>query len=369
MTTYAVDLFAGARGWDLFEAELGLETVGIEVDADAVGTSSAAGFKTIQADVRDYGPQDFPEATALIGSPPCQTFSTAGKGVGRRALADVYAAAAELVAVGRLDYAKFSDERTGLVLEPLRWVLEAHKAGRPYRWVALEQVPSVLAVWRVMAGYLGELGYSVAVGNLYAEQYGVPQTRRRAFLVARLGGEARLPAPTHSRFYVRTKDRLDPGLRKWVSMSEALGWSGSDMIGFPRIADRNDRITLGGVEYRARDLRSGDEPAFALTEKARSWLRWRNEWLFCPTNVRSHSAIRRTHEPAPTLAFGHERPRWIHAEVADPVRVTTSEAAVLQGFPADYPWQGFKTKQFHQIGNAVPPPLARAVLAEAMGLA
>ena len=48
------------------------------------------------------------------------------------------------------------------------------------------------------------------------------------------------------------------------------------------------------------------------------------------------------------------------------VRVTVEQAAILQGFRPDYPWQGARTAQFRQIGNAVCPPLVRRVLDEAM---
>ena len=64
---------------------------------------------------------------------------------------------------------------------------------------------------------------------------------------------------------------------------------------------------------------------------------------------------------------GHHDETESGSQQRDAVRVTVEEAATLQGFPADFPWRGSRTAQFRQVGNAVPPPLARAILAALLG--
>lgn len=148
-------------------------------------------------------------------------------------------------------------------------------------------------------------------------------------------------------------------IRAAITVDKALGWP-AGMVGFPRRADGGARVEIDGVAYRARDLFDVGSPAQTVTEKARSWQRR----AFVATNIRANSAVRGEHEPAPTLAFGHERPQWVDADAASGVRgvpVTPSEAGQLQSFRADYPWHGLPSSQFQQIGNAVPPLLAQAI--------
>jgi DNA (cytosine-5)-methyltransferase 1 len=119
MTDTAHDLFAGPGGWDVAARDLGIDVTGVELDHDACETRRAAGLATIEDSVTDHGPADLGRAEGLIGSPPCQTFSIAGSGSGRLALARVLDGVKALEAGEAPLMAAHDDPRTALVLEPL----------------------------------------------------------------------------------------------------------------------------------------------------------------------------------------------------------------------------------------------------------
>jgi len=318
-----VDLFAGPGGLDVGAAWLGIPVTGIELDANACKTRSAAGLETIQDDVRAHGPSNFRDSTVLAGGPPCQTFTVAGAGSGRRALDAVIRRVAELENSRDAESApnEFADERTGLVFEPMRWALLALRASRPFSAIVLEQVPAVLPIWEAFGDVLERNGYGVAHGILRSEEFGVPQTRRRAILIARLDDRnVKLPTPTHQRFRksVAAQGAFElPELQPCVSMAVALS--------------RKTKFTVvsnygSGGDPRNRGQRHSDEPSATVTGKImRNRLR---------------------------LADGVEG------------RLSHHEAGVLQTFPPDFPWRGSDIGQ--QIGNAIPPRLAVHVLAQAL---
>lgn len=325
-TTTALDLFAGT-GWGVACRRLGIREMGVELMPEAVATRTANGMPTIYHDVWEglVGKLFVPFYSRLIASPPCQTFSLAGSGAGRAALDAVleairlgaYKRPAELVAFGE-EY----DPRTALVLTPLAHVWR----DRP-EYVVLEQVPTVLPVWHAYADVMTDLGYDVKVAILHAEQYGAPQTRKRAILVGRLGGPVALPTPTHSRYYQNDPTRLDNGVLPWVSAGRALGMSEE-----------------GGSLYHG---------------------------------VQKNSARRPLWQPAATIAFGHDRKSvgFAKSDEGDHlalraakregrfVPITAEQAATLQTYPAGFEWVGNPYSTYLQIGNAVPPLLAQAVLA------
>lgn len=401
-----LDLFAGPGGWSRALTVLGERDVGLEWDQWACKTRAAAGQLTIRTDVAMYPVWPWVGRTyGLIASPPCQAWSMAGKRLGLLDQPLVHQAVADL-AQGRDTreslLASCQDDRSLLAAEPMRYLAALNTAGEP-EWIVMEEVPDVLPLWRQYAAILRAWGFSVWTGILNAADYGVPQTRRRAILLASRVRTAEPPAPTHAQA-AEPESLFGPGRAQWVSMATALGWGATDRPvptvcagggpgggpePFPSGSrktrtDARDRGTwtprattntpLPQQERSGRPAPSGvrDSHPFArrATAEAHRW-----SWSL-RSNNQANATIRPLSEPAGTLFFGHRVNEcvWV-PEPAEPggakadetvpesIRITAREAGLLQTFPADYPWAGNKGQQFAQIGNAVPPRLAAHLLA------
>ena len=262
------------------------------MDPDACRTRSRAGHKTIQADIAETSPSLFAGRTVgLIASPPCQDFSSAGN---------------------RKGVAGTSGHLVGQVI---RW---ADKLSPD--WIALEEVPSVLPIWNDFSEHFRATGYSTWVGIMNAADYGVPQTRKRAVLIASRSRVVTQPIQTHSNDDTST-------LRRWLPIASVVSHDPRD-----RVLSTGRDWKKGGTRDDAQRV-SFDRPCPTITRQASAW-----QW-------------RRTDRSNP-----------------DPIRFSLTEALAFQSFPHGYPVFGTRSGAMLQIGNAVPPLMAAHILAEAIGL-
>ena len=391
-----LDLFCGI-GWGQALHDLGYDEIGYDLDADVCNTRAGLGWPTIRQDVTTIDPARLRGADLLIASPPCQSFSAAGKRAG------------------------LADARGQLV-----WQVERIALGARPRIVVCEQVPAVLSIWRMIGHRLSEVGYSWWAGLMSAERFGVPQTRERAILIARRDGRSPLPPePTH-REYVKGvgQDEGDPSLLPWVSMADALGWgvtarpgmtlAPGTAAGGPDIAGGSGaRAVLNAERVEGRwvvDMRQKppgvecgvDNITRVLTAPAPTFdVQSGGQWVL--REAQTNGAIRPADTPAMTVsasadngnfAWHRTRPATTicdaprlsppvhHAgsqnagavpvgeEGADkPIRFTVEQALILQSFPADFPLAGTKTAKFRLIGNSVAPRFAEALLAHVLDVA
>lgn len=280
-----LDLFAGPGGWEEGLRLLGrTDVVGVEMDRDMVATRRAAGLGTIASDVRDLEPADFYGWEGLIASPPCQTFSSAGNQAG------------------------LSDLRGQLVWEVVRFA----EGMRP-AWIACENVKEVLPIWRAIAAHLRRMGYQAWAGILNAADYGVPQSRKRAFLLASVH-PFNLPQPTHT-----ANDGaglFGDDLPSWLTMADALGLDPDDL------------------------------------DAGQSW-----------ALERPATTVVRSFRPDVIAAPGWRGPGdGPRQNAPGSITVTTDQLRALQGVRGDFPVVASRTKTWSILGAFLPPPWAAAIL-------
>lgn len=300
------DLFSGIRGW-----ELGFEfpplSLGIEKDHDAFLTASHHGFETLKVDINQLDYRDLPSADGIVGSPPCVPFSAAGLGEGRSLLSLVIQHLDDLFVPNGIYFPSLPQE-VALVIEPARWI----KWHRPY-FVALEQVPSVLPVWKEYERHLRRYGYSTWSGILHAESFGFGTNRKRAFLLASRQRSVGPPIGSYSRFYPHRPNVRDEGFSRPLSMADVLGWG---MTRRPA-----PTVTAGGTST------GGAEP---FGNGARKMME--KEWL-----------------------MGY----WTGPRKTRP---SVEDVKLLHGLPQDFYIAGKLGSQYRQLGNMVIPGLGRKVL-------
>lgn len=340
----AISLFTGAGGLDLGFEAAGFDTaVAVEMDTRCVETLRAnRSWPVIDRDVGqvtteellEAGGLEVGEADVLIGGPPCQPFSKSG-----------FWATGE---ARRLD-----DPRATTIDHYLRILAEA----RP-RAFLLENVEGLGfrgkdeglarirdAVTAINARY--GTAYKPEIGVLNAADYGVPQQRRRLFVVAARDGTAfRFPEPTHV-----GPDAVLPGdnRRRWMTAWDALHdlaepkdaslalkgkWAGL----LPSIPE--------GQNYLHHTDRGEGEPLFG----------WRRRyWSFLLKLAKDQPAWTLQAQPGPATGPFHWSSR----------RLSMREMARLQTFPDDFTVLGSVIDAQKQLGNAVPSLLAE-VLARAI---
>jgi DNA (cytosine-5)-methyltransferase 1 len=379
-----IDLFCGCGGWDHAARNLGHQPIGIDNDKDAIISAHNAGGTVILADITTLNPKNFGKIDGLLASPPCTDFSNAGKKAG-------------------------INGNTGqLMWEIPRWVEQTKPT-----WIACEQVPPAIKWFQHFETILQPLGYNTWTGILNAADYGVPQIRKRAILLAHLTQPITPPPPTHTQNPKNTL--LDTHLQPWKTMAEALQWENPNkLVGFPRKHDgRGQPITINNQQYRSRDLKPANEPSFSLTEKTRSWkiidppqdtnelvVNTGRDWKKGGTRADAQKIP--VTQPAPTLTGRSGRQWIIHNQSGTPIdttwptqrpsttiagraliphpgtnknrynnatktrndgfKILPQDALILQTFPENYPIHGNKTSQFRQIGNAIPPQLAQHLI-------
>lgn len=356
----AIDLFCGAGGLSEGFRQAGFHVlVGQDYDATAGKTFAAThpestficgriqevtATQILKAAGKHKG-----EIDVIVGGPPCQGYSVYNHQRGE------------------------DDPRAGLFREYLRLV-----NGIQPRWLVMENVTGIMSiagggiVREIYAG-MESLGYRVDIRVLKAEEYGVPQERRRVvFIATREGAPILFPEATHG-----------PGLMPFVTVWDAI----SDL---PKIENgtKSTALTYGTTsknDYQ-RALRGNtiavlnhSAPRLAKINQQRMLhIPPGGSWRDIPFDLLP-PGMRKAKRSDHTKRYGRPRKTDLACTILTkcdvhwgayihPVQnraLSVREAARLQSFPDAFVFHGSNTEQYVQVGNAVPPLLGRRI-AEAL---
>jgi DNA (cytosine-5)-methyltransferase 1 len=358
-----IDLFCGCGGLSSGFARRGAEILaGVDINPVPLRTYSrnVPDALALQADLSLLDPHVLLERVGvsrgeldcLIGGPPCQGFSK------------------NVPASHRF----FEDPRNLLILRFLTFV----DALQP-RVVLIENVAEMKNAYgrayaEEITGVLQTLGYVVTSGILNAADFGVPQTRRRAFFFAAKAGVVRLPEPTR---YCSEADRTVfnwGSSRGYATVEEAIGDLPSLQAGEGISPCAYGSAPLSEYQKLMRDRSSLLYDHVARPLRDRQLARVRSltpgegggvDSLPPELRPKKHYsgayARLRPLEPAPTITrwvFHPGSGRFYHPY--DYRVITIREAARLQSFADDFIFEGTYIQKSHQVGEAVPPLLGAA---------
>lgn len=325
----AISLYSGAGGLDLGLARAGFHVRwAIDHDPYAVQTYNAnLDPCAVCGDVLRVDPPTGIQPTVVVGGPPCQGFSV----------------------IGRMDP---DDPRSQHVehffdivadLQPRAFVMENVKA--------LAASPRWARVRERLLKRASLLGYERSLFVLNAQDFGVPQSRERMFLVGIRGAAPEPPIPTTA--------GCPPTVRSTLERLPRFGDPGNDTGCAARVIPASKPI-MRPTAHRGSLLFNGsgrplklDGPAKTLPASMGG-----NATPIIDQEELEHGARpwvidyhRRLQRGKPPLKSAPKRLR----------RVTVQEAAALQTFPAGWTFAGTRVAQYRQVGNAVPSRLAEAV--------
>lgn len=371
MATF-LDLFAGCGGFSVGLKKAGLTSVG-EVELDEWAAQSLRfnfpESRVLRGDIREFNDatiRTFSGVDVIVGGPPCQGFSVAGA-----------------------SQFGIDDPRNALPHWFLHWVSVLNP-----KIAIIENVPSILTksdgtttVMEAIKGEFERLGYTVAYRVLNAADYGTPQLRRRAFIVATAAGISfDFPAPIHAGNAGSERDLFN-NLPSYVTVGEAL----SDLPPIEAGEGTDDLVPyatrpVNAYQIEMRSASGGVINHVAMKHTSRLIERFK---VIMPGQSlkdvpQEHGQIAKLTGAAVQKPFKSNNYRLdpTKPSLAIPAsfqslflhptlnrNLTAREAARIMGFPDNYEFKGKRTtmswekhlSQYNQIGNAVCPPVATAL--------